>query len=154
MQAALTTHYPPNVSSIPISRWLTCVHDMSVWDVISRADFEQSVSRLYEVTHFPRASENYRLPETFEGQNQGRDSFSIPARLERQLADDFAFIAAWETVPGSVTAATIACSAELDGSCLTLAANGGISQPVQDALQHICKTLQQCALGGTFELSC
>nr|POF17505.1 hypothetical protein CFP56_12919 [Quercus suber] len=111
---------------------------MSVWDLTSRAAFEDDAATLYEkttvnshrLTHLPQSLSqpisHPRLSVT-----------SLPPDIETQLANNFAFLAAWESTPSCVSAATIARIDESGGIRVSIAANEGIQEPVERSFRSI-----------------
>ncbi|KAJ9628756.1 hypothetical protein H2203_002658 [Taxawa tesnikishii (nom. ined.)] len=74
------------------------------------------------------------------------DEELLPFATERQLADDFAFIAAYQNGVRQVTTATVEVSKQ--GVTVRLAANEGVDKCVQVALRELFRILESCARKG------
>ncbi|KAF2719800.1 hypothetical protein K431DRAFT_330800 [Polychaeton citri CBS 116435] len=127
---------------------------MSLWDTTSRAAFENDVASLYRAT-----SSNSHRPQLPGPPSrpiigpQERVSI-LPSEIEEQLAEDFAFLTAWENTPSSVAGATITQQNDTGGICVRIAANEGISKPVRDGLQEMLSSIETCALRRLSKRSC
>lgn len=148
------------MAAVPNNRRLsprTATFEQSVWRVNREDDFRRDVVSLARAsnnvawttdaitrTTRPIASQTTvpRWESTYQGQ------YRLPLAVERRLSADFASIAA---VQDGVHGVTAACTEEhiADGTngtdttlTLRLAANGGISDDVRDALEDIWHTVQ------------
>lgn len=115
----------------------------SVWDEMHRGTFESHVMALSRANAVPGS----RIHREANWPEQG-DRELLPFAVERQLADDFAFIAAYEYGVGYVTAAAIEPSSEPNSLTVRLAANEGIDDGVKYAFEKLFHTLERCATKG------
>ena len=116
----------------------------SIWDNIGRETFESHVDALSRTRFVPNARVLHE-----EDWPKETNSGGLPFRIERQLCDDFAFIAAFEYGVGYVTAATIELAAQQLGSfTLRLAANEGICGRAKSAIEELLSVLGRCARKG------
>lgn len=120
---------------------------MSIWRGFDRTAFEDDVARLRKRTHqqllppVPRVDSTDRDTQTA---NQ-RDQRLLPLGVETRLAEDFAFLAAVSSQPGSVAAATVAPTKDGTGLAVSLSANEGISERVRQRFEVCFALLRQCA---------
>ena len=112
----------------------------SVWKSVNITTFYNNVNELFNLHPVPKEI-HHSIPKRFKKTENG----TIPFEAERQLADDFAFIAACEYGVDFVTAATIEVLPDLSGLVLRLAANEGIADPVMRCLSVIIAALERCA---------
>jgi hypothetical protein len=121
-------------SAIPIN---------SIWHEIDRDQFEETADELEALKYraAPWAQARTDWPED-------DDRYPIPYAVERQLADDFAYISACEPKVVTVTAATIETSENPPGITIRLAGNKGIRGYVQVALDKVLQNLERCARKG------
>ncbi|KAL5379233.1 hypothetical protein PMIN02_010994 [Paraphaeosphaeria minitans] len=111
----------------------------SVWTQIDRETFENDLDSLHNT--------NFVLgPHTLQEEDwpRPRTSEILPFAIEKQLADDIAFVSAYDYGVRFVTAAAIEAS-ECDGLIVRLAANEGVCATVVDALTRLFSTLERCA---------
>ncbi|QDS75777.1 hypothetical protein FKW77_008807 [Venturia effusa] len=112
----------------------------SIWDDIDRDQFELNTDGLeaskYRATPWVQARSEW--PED-------DDRYLVPYAVERQVSDDFAYIAACEPKVVTVTAATLEAYQNPPGIIIRLAGNKGIREYVQRALNEILRNLEQCA---------
>ncbi|TID25409.1 hypothetical protein E2P81_ATG04508 [Venturia nashicola] len=115
----------------------------SIWDDIDRNQFEQNADDLEALKYraAPWAQARSEWPEDDK-------RYSIPYAVERQLADDFAYISACEPKVVTVTAATVEAYENPPGIIIRLAGNKGIREYVQHALGQILRNVEQCARKG------
>lgn len=116
---------------------------MSIWGVVSRAEFEDDVLALHRIS----PSQHVSLPAN-PSQFDSVSSW-LPAHVEKQLADDFAFIAASERSPSWVSAAVVQPGSQPGSFQVTIAANGGITAPVEETFRRILVSLEKCAACST-----
>ena len=112
----------------------------SIWQSVDQSLFVEHVLQLCTSSRkpIPWISEESDWPEdTLEDLLSFRD--------ERQLADDFAFIAANEYNSDCVTAATVEPSIGGRDTIVRLAANFGIKTAVREAFVAILALLERCA---------
>lgn len=77
------------------------------------------------------------------------ESYPLPFEIERQLADDLAFLAANEAAAHKVSAATIDLDVVAGNATVRLAANEGKGTSVQECFTAILYLLERCAALGT-----
>lgn len=115
----------------------------SIWDHIDRDQFEENADELealkYRATPWAQARSEWP---------QDDDRYFIPYAIERQLADDFAYISACEPKVVTVTAATVEAHENPPGLTIQLAGNKGIREYVQIALDNILRSVERCARKG------
>lgn len=121
----------------------TAESGLSIWDWVDRGKFENDVVALSQTNGVPEP----HIYDEAEWPQQGTQAL-LPFALERQVADDLAFIAAYDYGVDYVTAATL--EASNDPPCLTirLAANEGVKDCVKRAFEQLLNTLQSCASKG------
>jgi hypothetical protein len=113
----------------------------SVWDGVDRRKFESHVDAFSRTGFVP---DSQVLLEEDWPKESNQDV--LPFAIEKQLSDDFAFIAACEYGVGYVTVATVE-PARSEPWCLTLrlAANEGICDRVKCAIDELFGILERCA---------
>lgn len=114
---------------------------MSVWKGIDRYAFERNTQELERID--PSQKVVARTPR--EGP-PNLETNALPPRVESQLAEDFAFLAAWVNTPSCVTAASVTVQNNESSVEINLAANEGVWSTVRHAFRLIATTLEQCAL--------
>lgn len=119
----------------------------SVWDDMDRGTFENHVMALSRAKSVPDS--RIHLEANWPEQ---RNQDLLPFAIERQLADDFAFIAAYEYGVRYVTAAAIEPSSEPSSLTVRLAANEGIDDGVKYAFEKLFRTLERCATKGKYTI--
>lgn len=112
----------------------------SIWDDIDRDRFEENADELEALKYrtVPWAQARSEWPEDDK-------RYSITYAVERQLADDFAYISACEPKVVTVTAATVETYENPPSITIRLAGNKGIREYVQHALDEILRNVEQCA---------
>ncbi|KAL8706816.1 MAG: hypothetical protein Q9201_000187 [Fulgogasparrea decipioides] len=90
------------------------------------------------------------VPEEAQIYNQARgqtfpENYQLPPNIEYQLAQNLAFIAAYEESVHTVSAATIKETDAQDGLVFNIATNSGVGFSVRETLPEIGKLLEQCA---------
>lgn len=128
----------------------TASNDASVWKIVRRAEFEKNVSGLRRENDVPAMSHIYPLDD-FAPRKSHQDYALLTLDIEKELADDVAFIAACEEGAYTVTACTIEASS--DNLRFILAANEGIQPHVEDVVKSILSTLERCAQRSIAEMS-
>ncbi|KAF2235572.1 hypothetical protein EV356DRAFT_531734 [Viridothelium virens] len=114
--------------------------DRSIWKRVSRASFEASIEQLHLVKPVPKTRE-YPTNDPSVPQN----GYLLPFDVERQLADDFAYLAAYNMGVGFVSAATVCLNSEPPSLTVCIAANEGLALDVKTALEEILSKLEKCA---------
>lgn len=111
----------------------------SIWDNLGRHRFESEVDALHHTRFIPEAQvlEKKDWPEP-------RRTDCLSFETEKQLADDIAFISAFEYGVRYVTAATVETS-ERDGLLICLAANEGVCDEACSAWEKLMPPLKRCA---------
>lgn len=117
----------------------------SIWNDIDRDQFEANADEL-EALKYRAAPKSQARSEWPEDDNR----YLIPYAVERQLADDFAYISACEPKVVTVTAATIEVYEDPPGITIRLAGNKGIRENVQYSLDSILRNLELCARKGSY----
>ena len=117
----------------------TAEEDKSIWKAVSEQTFYKKVDEL-EKQHVDYVEHYFRPPT-----DSPISPDLLPFEEERQLADDFAFIAACEFGVPFITAATIEVLPGLSGLTVRLAANEGVADRVVTAFEAIFASLMQCA---------
>lgn len=114
----------------------------SIWDGIDRHAFECELDALHRTRFVPEPQilEKEKLPRS-------RKTGFLEFGVEMQLADDIAFISAYDYGVEYVTAATVE-NAEPDGLTIRLAANEGVCKKVQDAWEQLIPLLKNCSAKG------
>ncbi|KAF2139437.1 uncharacterized protein K452DRAFT_289996 [Aplosporella prunicola CBS 121167] len=126
----------------------TAVPNHSVWTGLGRQTFEAHVDELARtnVVAGPRRYSHAEWPKA----SHETLSFAV----ERQLADDFAFVAAYEPGPAYVTTAALEIATDPERLTVRLAANEGVNACVERALRDILGHLNTCARKGTSRARC
>jgi hypothetical protein len=115
----------------------------SIWRELDRGQFEENTDELEALKY--RATPWAQAPSDWP---EDDDRYLLPYAVERQLADDFAYLSACEPKVVTVTAATVEIHDNPCGITIRLAGNKGIRSYVQDALDSILRNLEQCARQG------
>ena len=115
----------------------TAAQGKSIWDTVCRAEFDRDVVSLKRQNDVPGTAHIYELNDN----STASGPFSLA--IERQVADDIAFIAAFREGVTSVTAATLELKEE--GLRIVLAANEGVEDIVKEVLEKILRALEDCA---------
>ncbi|KAF2804913.1 uncharacterized protein BDZ99DRAFT_543847 [Mytilinidion resinicola] len=118
----------------------TSLPGRSIWDGLGRETFERHVHALSRTGTVPD-------PVVLKEEDWPKSSHwdILPFAVEKQLADDLAFIAACEYGVGYVTAATAAPATGEAGMTVRLAANEGVCDSVERAMQAVFRILERCA---------
>ena len=120
---------------------------MSIWDSIDRDEFEAHVRELERLAPYQDAQVN-RVALNDGPDDVEDDDCKLPESVESQIADDLAFLAAFDSTPACVSAATIVKSVESTGLTVRIAANEGIAPQVQDSLGRLLTSVERCARCG------
>ena len=75
-------------------------------------------------------------------------SYQLPRAVGYQLAQDLAFIAAYEEGVHAVSAATVEETTAGQGLMITIASNSGVGPSIGESILGIGKNLEQCAQKG------
>ena len=128
---------------------ITATPNESIWKTVDRASFESSVAHLSAIRPVPKTREYLADDASIP-----RKRYPLPFEVERQLADDFAFLAAYESGVDFVSAATVCTTLNEPGLTISLAANEGVANCVEVSFKDILVVLEKCARKGnmaTFE---
>ena len=117
----------------------------TIWTLVPESQFAERVQEvLLRSGQVPEEAQVY-------GQVGGQtfpENYQLPHKVEYQLAQDLAFIAAHEESVHTVSAATIEETAAQDGLIFDIATNSGVGFSVRETLPEIGKLLEQCAHKG------
>lgn len=114
----------------------------SIWDGVDRKVFEREIDALHRTNFVPK-------PQVLENKDwpRPRETEFLEFGVEMQLADDIAFVSAYEYGVEYVTAATVDHDGS-DGLTIRLAANEGVRKNVQDAWRRLMFLLEKCSAKG------
>ncbi|KAK4542238.1 hypothetical protein LTR36_006891 [Oleoguttula mirabilis] len=112
----------------------------SIWDSTDRAAFEKDVAALHTLAPSQIVPKDLRQAPGITTTDPGVE---LPNGLEKQFAKDLAFLAAWQSTPGCVAAATIQHKWKPNGLRVVIAANEGIAPEVSAALEHIFELVEE-----------
>lgn len=134
----------PANSTASIRAHGTSVAMTSTWAGIDYQGFRKNVTSLHQSAggrdlSFPEHHSDWVYPE------KPTESDWLPFRVEKELAEDFAFLASFEDTPACVSAATISRKRHDGKTCSNIAANHGINKSVQSTFQRLLDTLKCCA---------
>lgn len=116
-----------------------------IWTELEQASFYKNVNKLNMTAGGRDLSQI--IPNSSSCTTHEDDGRSAPSiEHERQLAEDFAFIAAWEKSHKCITAACLSYTTDWATMHVTMAGNHGIKPEVKGAMSEILNLLQQCAL--------
>jgi hypothetical protein len=121
---------------------------MSIWDGLNRRDFESKVIELQKIAPSQRLASTAALEEETTVAPGIRTEDTLSLKVERQVVDDIAFLAASETSEGGVTAATLQSHGPHNETIINLAANEGISHQIIESFTRMMKLLELCAQSG------
>ena len=126
----------------------TAIPKRSIWSGIDRISLERHTKDLHKVQHV--AGPRDYLSSTRASGKEPCDTYTypFPFEIERQLADDCAFIAAYQPDVKTVSAAAVAFDSNKQELLVHLSANEGISPRVADTMNRVMQTLRQCARRG------
>ena len=118
---------------------------MSIWDGINHKKFYHDLNALYKKDRYQKLPtlSNRLLPHLLAGADDEPDVLS--ATIERQLADDFAFLASWTTWQRHVAASAVQQQTDPKRLCICIAANQGIDARLQDGFGTIFELLRKRA---------
>ena len=116
----------------------------SVWGLVDRAAYSQNLTQLVQLG---RERDLSRL--TRNSNNRDWDLVEVkgllPFGVEKQLAEDFAFLAACDKSRDHVSAASVAFRSHSDSLCVSLASNQGIDPRVEAGFHELFEILSECA---------
>lgn len=117
----------------------------SIWALVPESQFAERVQEVL--------NKSGQVPEEAHVYNRARgqthpEIYQLPHNIEYQLAQDLAFIAAYEESVHTVSAATIEETAAQNGLIFNIATNSGVGFSVRETLSEIGKLLEQCARKG------
>ena len=121
----------------------TAPRSRSIWKDVDRKSIEQQIQFLYRKHHVAG-----RVSYTETSTSAVDENYPIPFELERSLADDFAFIAAYQPQVGYVTAAVVEQRVGETALKVKLAANEGICPAVRRSFDGIMELLTKRATRG------
>jgi len=119
----------------------TAPKNLSIWSRIDRTEFERQAGQLQDRVISQGSS---RSPEHLQCDRSYPFSFD----LERQVADDFAYIAAHDYGGHFVSAVTIDLNEGQESLSIRLAVNGGVKGKVGQAFNELTQILKMCAKKG------
>jgi hypothetical protein len=113
------------------------LQSMSIWDGINRNRFYHDLDVLYQKDRYQKLPtlSNRLLPHLLADADD--ESTVLSATIERQLADDFAFLASWTTWPRHVAASAVQQQTHSKRLCISIAANQGINARLRDGFGTI-----------------
>lgn len=111
----------------------------SIWDNVDRRKFERELDDLHRSNFVPE-------PQVLEKKDwpEPRDIDLLPFETEKQLADDIAFVSAYENGARYVTAASVEAW-KGNGLLIRLAANEGVCDKVRTAWEQLTPLLRRCS---------
>ena len=124
--------------------------DHSIWKPLNENTFRNHILQLCSISKDVPVDPHTHTKEAWQ-KRSGRVALEdalIPFTVEKQLADDFAFLAAATEGAHSVSAAAIETVEDPQGLVIRLAANNGVASPVKQALTEMLDILQLCGSGG------
>jgi hypothetical protein len=124
--------------------------DHSIWKPLNENTFRNHILQLCSISKDVPVDPHTHTKEAWQ-KRSGRVALEdalIPFTVEKQLADDFAFLAAATEGAHSVSAAAIETVEDPQGLVIRLAANNGVASPVKQALTEMLDSLQLCGSGG------
>lgn len=124
--------------------------DHSIWKPLNENTFRNHILQLCSISKNVPVDPHTHTKEAWQ-KRSGRVALEdalIPFAVEKQLADDFAFLAAATEGAHSVSAAAIETVEDPQGLVIRLAANDGVASPVKQALTEMLDSLQLCGSGG------
>jgi hypothetical protein len=111
----------------------------SIWDGVGQEIFEREIDALHCTRYVPQ-------PQILNKDDwpRAQDTDLLDFGVEMQLADDIAFVSAYEYGVEYVTAATVERNRP-DVLTIRLAANEGVCDNVKDAWLRLMPLLEQCS---------
>ncbi|KAI9892525.1 MAG: hypothetical protein M1814_001482 [Vezdaea aestivalis] len=114
----------------------------TIWKPISEESFMRAVREVFISSK--QTAGAFRVYD-HRPQLDHTTSFTLPFEIEFQLAQDFAFIAAYEEGAKTVSAVSVTPQATGRGIAVTISANHGVSPFVRTSLEEISSVLERCA---------
>ncbi len=115
----------------------------SIWTTVTQDAFRRNVIELQRAsTKCPADPEIHSRAPTLENDNHGH---TIPFEVEQRLADDFAFVAAFNKDVWTITAVALEELSQPRGLLVRLAANAAVEPSVLDTLYHMLRLLRLCS---------
>ena len=114
----------------------------TIWRDKSEESFMQAIRNLFFISkQTPGGLRIYdRKPRS-----RSFATYHLPFEVECQVAQDLAFIAAYEEQASAVSAVSITEQDGGTGTILSIASNAGVGLFVQESFRAISKALEQCA---------
>lgn len=125
----------------------TAPKDRSIWKSIDRATLERQTKALCDKQHV--AGRRFYGEPSYRKDDR---SYPLPFELEKSLADDFAFIAAFQPQVDSISAAAIEQNESAPLFKVKLAANEGISPGVKRTFNDLFEVLRKHARKGDLSI--
>jgi hypothetical protein len=124
--------------------------DHSIWKPLNENTFRNHILQLCSISKDVPVDPHMHTKEAWQKRSgrAGLEDALIPFTVEKQVADDFAFLAAATEGAHSVSAAAIETVEDPQGLVIRLAANNGVANPVKQALTEMIDSLQLCGSGG------
>ena len=119
---------------------VTASPDRSIWKRATRISFEASTAQL-------DLAKPELKPYEYPAHSVSvlHEDHPLPFDVERQLADDFAFFAAWDSGVDFVSAATVGGNRKTPGLTICLASNQGVASHVEAFFKEVLSDLESCA---------
>jgi hypothetical protein len=124
--------------------------DHSIWKYLNENTFRKHILHLSSVSGGVPVDPKVHTKEAWQ-KRSGRLALEygfLPFSVEKQLADDFAFLAAATEGALSVSAVSVEVDEEQQSIVIRLAGNNGVETKVKEALTKILSSLQLCASKG------
>ena len=122
----------------------TALPTRSIWRSLAQETFYRKLDELERLKSV-LPGKNYSLSQQ---NHDGRNSVSLSIGDEKELADNFAFIASRDFGALFVTVATLEENPDRQGLTIRLAANQGIQPQVRKAFDKLCAVFRRCAQEG------
>lgn len=117
----------------------------TIWQPISEKRFFGNVEQVHRASGQVAAKPH---PYCRDHNNGAGEGYRLDSNSEYWLAQDFAFIAACDETPNSVSATTITEKPDGTGIIFNVASNRGVSQVSRAIFGIICESLGRCARKG------
>ena len=125
---------------------ITAAPDQSIWQGLNQSLFRKRIDDLRGKTRCPRAPILHTEKE-WRGRAVTADVNTriLPFDVERRLADDLAFVAAFQKHVKQISSCALEERHDSSGVTIRLAANGGVEEAVVKSFRQVCELLQSCA---------
>lgn len=126
----------------------TSLPQESIWRGVSQQTLRQNIVALEDQAVYQGLGKQIAASEKhWEKKRRELSSleYQLPLAVEQRLADDFAFLAAAEPGARATSAVCIEEASNTEGLVVRLAANGGVSLAVREAIEGILDLLVDCA---------